>query len=241
MNDEWNACYEPKYGMSTSDFQNMFCKSCNNASCVRSEGVTALKIKHNLSMLSPIFAPLSDPRRGDIPDFQDRFQEAMRIEVSTKKNDWSVPTPEELVNAAQEVIQQVQSFQVPSDTERDKTYQVMRYPDGTWGCNCPAFTFGRTVPCKHITDMQQGQLIQPKHFQKEATVEAPPPNLGKAIYPTLKNTPAQVMPDNTVPRPAERRVVEAPKAPPAADPWAAPVKKDVIIPVGGRIVLKGGG
>lgn len=238
MNDFWSGCYDPKMGMDADQFRQTFCNRCNNSNCVRSEGETARKIKHNLAMLSPVFADPNDPRRLAIPDFQNMFQEAMRIEVSSRKNDWSIPTAQDITSVAQEVLEQVQRqvFEVPSESDPKKTYQVVQYPDGTWGCNCPAFVHGRTVPCKHIQDLQQ-----PKHFEvtakEEPVVEAPTPNLGKAIYPPSKNTPSQIMPDNTIPRPAERVAKVAPK--PQVDPWAAPVKKDVIIPVGGKIVLGG--
>ena len=125
-----------------------------------------------------------------------------------------------------------QVFEVQS-SDKTKTYQVT-LQDDVWTCDCPAFVMGRARPCKHIQDVQSKQQKQPAPPlpQKDPP---PAPNLGKAIYPAQKNAPAP-QPQIMMPRPT------APPMQQVADPWAAPnpsKRKDVIIPIGGKIVLGG--
>lgn len=56
---------------------------------------------------------------------------------------------------ARKVLKQ---WEVPSDTDPDKTYTVTNWEDG-WGCDCPKWKFARAPKpdCKHIEAVQDGE------------------------------------------------------------------------------------
>lgn len=41
-------------------------------------------------------------------------------------------------------------FEVPSETNKDRTYIVRLFTDDSYRCECPAFVFNNFKDCKHI-------------------------------------------------------------------------------------------
>ena len=270
MNDYWNDCFDPAMGMSPDTFKNTFCKVCRNPECSRSSTqrmAWTQRMKTQMERLfeNPKFADPNDPQYQDIRkvDFPSAVQEAMRLEITDRRGDWSVPTKAEIANLASEMVAKTGAPQAPPspvvlqsfDIEGDQgvIYEVACVEHGTtvrWTCTCKAFEFGGGKPCKHITyaqslppeDAPEPEAEAPARFQgapKQATVPSGPQ---APFFPAKSNIPVPpggIMLDGTKPIPPRDRV--DPRAKPEVDdPWAPAPPKPTVIPVGGKVVLGGG-
>ncbi len=62
---------------------------------------------------------------------------------------------------------------VRSSRDPSRFYLVALNPRGYWECECPAATFYRSRPCKHVAAVVKsgvGLVAQPKHRPAPATV-----------------------------------------------------------------------
>lgn len=242
--DFWNECFDPAAGMSPNQFTTTFCRVCMNAECERSaaDGTSWFKrmsTQEDRLLNNPNFADPRDPRYRDIAhlDFRSALKEAIAIEISERRGDWSVPTDAEVaIEASRVAAGQGMSYPaektLPPEPEptppappfdagdgivlrvtvrgQSGDYEVTLNDDGAWACSCPAFKFARANPCRHIQ-------------QAEADLEggAPPP---QATAPA----PAPAAP---VPTPAPA----APSGfrPPPVPPGARPPLRNIPMPSGG--------
>ena len=102
MPDLWNECFVPSMGMAPNDFEKMFCHQCRNPVCDRSAGSGLRWLKRIMTQKerlldNPKFADSRDPKFADIRsvDFPSALREAMKIEISDRRGDWSIPTEED--------------------------------------------------------------------------------------------------------------------------------------------------
>jgi len=132
--------------------------------------------------------------------------------------------------------------------------------DPEWTCECRAFKFGSARPCKHIV-YAASQAPEEEQLPTEPTPPAgPPPSKFQnrppgapapvpPVMPRLPNIPVPaggVMIDGSKPPPPTSAARTAPADPWSATPtkpvdttWTTPKKKDVVVPVGGKVVLGG--
>jgi hypothetical protein len=111
--DLWDTCYdgEAQKIISPKDFRDQFCSQCLNAGCRNSRAagskwVQRMLTQEDILLNNPRFADPNDPQFAEIRgmDFQDMIRQALAIEVSTRKGDWSVPTDAEIGAAAAEMV-----------------------------------------------------------------------------------------------------------------------------------------
>ena len=113
--DLWDTCYEGEHRSlkSPEQFKNEFCNACMNVGCRNSRGAGT---KWNQRIISqeerllnnPQFAPDNAAQVLGLPDFKNMIQEALRIEISTKRNDWEPVSDVEVGRAAAEMLGVVQ-------------------------------------------------------------------------------------------------------------------------------------
>lgn len=276
MADLWIDCFNPAMNMSPKDFGNTFCRVCKNVACERSAGskakwVARVTTQVDRLLTHPNFADPMDPRYQSIRavDFPSAVRDAMRLEISDRKGDWSIPNEKDAQSLAIQMTAQptaVNPIPKPKD-ENEVVGNVLRSEDirGTngeiycvrlvetaigkpeWTCTCKSFQFGRARPCKHIeyvlgsSEPIPSELV-PKQFQKEDPVTYTP-TIAQPFYPTQPNIPMPpggVMVDGSMPPPPQLRGHKPIQN--VTDPWAVPpTKKEVIVPVGGRVVFGGQG
>ena len=111
--DLFGDCYEGEHRRlkSPEEFRKQFCSTCLNAGCQNSKGsdtpwVQRMLTQEDRLLDNPVFAPKEGALFRDLQarDFQSKVREALAIELSTKKGDWSVPTEQEVGQAAAEVL-----------------------------------------------------------------------------------------------------------------------------------------
>lgn len=247
MTDEWKVCFDPKMGLSPNDFEQTWCRVCRNQECTRAKGsqtswLQRISTQVDRLLINPKFADLSDPKFQDIRsvDFPSAVREAMRLEISDRKRDWTIPTEEEATQMAQEMVAKtlqpieslpekvppeppeksplevIQKFSIRGTKGDDYDVSLVKGDKGPeWTCTCPAFQFGKARPCKHI-EYAEGLLEE----EAEAPVSPPEPAL-PATPPPLR---FQTQVASTVP---PRPPVKAPYFPPM---------ENVPMPTGGMMV-----
>ena len=270
LNDLFDGCYSEEHQKlgTPEKFEETFCRRCRNAECRRSaigesRWVQRISTQEERLLIHPRFEDPEDPRFKDVVDkkFLDKLQEAMALEVSSRRGDWEIPPPD-VVEMAVKAMQTPDPthFEAPQDKAgvvwegtvkgslgRMYTIKLTREEGGTetWTCTCPAFTHGTVGPlgCKHI--------IEARGLYAEQT--APP----------VENPPQPRMPVRTgapkvlsVPQagntrfPSEGMMIDGtptsptPSVQPPSDPWASPnppVARGTVVPVHGKIVMGGGG
>ena len=107
MNDFWNECFQPDMKMSPDVFAETFCRRCQNPDCKRA-GWYKSKFQHRITtqvdrlLDNPTFADPNDPRTAHIRsvDFPQMLREAMKLEISSQKGDWQIPTEADAVAMA---------------------------------------------------------------------------------------------------------------------------------------------
>jgi|GEM_PF-1741531 len=110
MADLWNECFVPSMEVSPNDFERMFCRQCRNPTCDRSAGSGLRWLKRILTqedrlLSNPKFADPNDPRFKEIRsvEFPSALKEAMKLEISDRRGDWTVPTEADTMRMAAEM------------------------------------------------------------------------------------------------------------------------------------------
>ena len=277
MNDDlWGECFDSQMGMPPKTFEHTFCRVCINPKCVRSAGSGSSWTKRMSTQRERLFDPSliadpNDPRFAhlQVVDFPSAVQEAMRLEISDRRNDWSVPTSADVRQLAEEMAGGLPptTHPTPEPTPEPKVeapvlqrhqirgskgdvYDVTCVSvDGKpqWKCTCKAFEFGAGAPCQHIKyastlPPEDAPEASPSRFQAGPPKPATMPTGARApVYPTAANIP---MPTGGV-------MVDGSAPPPPAqrqastqpadfDPWAPPPPKPKVVPVGGKVTFGGG-
>jgi hypothetical protein len=110
--DLFSNCYEGDHRkLSPEQFQAEWCGKCLNAGCRNSRGselkwVQRMLGQEDLLLDNPKYGDPKDPRLQQYAeqDFKDMLHQALTIEVSSRKGDWSVPTEAEVGAAAAELV-----------------------------------------------------------------------------------------------------------------------------------------
>jgi len=272
--DFWGECYDPAAGMSPNQFAGTFCNRCLNQECGRSaaEGTSwfrRVSTQEDRLLINPNFADPRDPRFRDVAnlDFRSAMKEAIALEISDRRGDWSVPTDAEIAIEASRVATGQGMAQPPAPpgppepeppsdgivlrvTVRGQTgdYEVTLNDDGAWACSCPAFKFARANPCRHIqqaeADLESGDRQEAATAPAPSPPPPPPPPSGfrppppAGARPPMRNIP---MPSGGVMVDGTAPPPNRPASPPtpAADPWALP--PDKAPPLKGTVVVPVGG
>lgn len=111
LRDLWGECYAGEArAVPPEQFKQTFCAVCQNGGCKNSRAAGTLWSKRMATQVedlltNPKFADMNDPLFREIRslDFQDKVREALAIEVSSRKGDWSIPTETEVVQLAAEL------------------------------------------------------------------------------------------------------------------------------------------
>ena len=228
--DLWDTCYEGEHRQigSPDQFAQMFCSRCQNPGCTRSLGSRTkwqhrMDTQEDLLLRNPRFAEEDDPRFRDIrdQDFNDAIREALAIEVSNAKGDWSIPTETEIATMAASVVGFVPppvygnaknpAPETPTPPEPPKppppakseveewsvkgdkrANYTVRKTDEEWSCTCQGFIHRKA--CKHIEDVKR---------QYDRSMPPPPPvapvEIGPLKMPDAEAW-AQAMSRNLIPR-----------------------------------------
>jgi len=204
----WETCYEGEHQKigSPEQFAQMFCSRCQNAGCNRSQGSRTkwqhrMDTQEDLLLRNPRFAEEDDPRFRDIrgQEFNDAVRQALAIEISNAKGDWSVPTEMEIATMAASVVgfvppptynkpeaapveppkppeppppnAEVEEWVVKGDKKNDYT---VRKTNDEWSCTCSGFVHRRA--CKHIEDVKRryDRTRPPPPPVQEAPIEVGP-------------------------------------------------------------------
>jgi len=102
--DYFGECYAPLQGkVKAEQFDYNFCRVCKNLECVRagwaeSNWVERMSTQVDRLLDNPNYADPRDPRFNRVRehDFPNLLQEAIRIEIVNQKNDWSIPTQQDV-------------------------------------------------------------------------------------------------------------------------------------------------
>lgn len=246
MADLWGNCFEPGMNMPPKEFERTFCRVCRNQECDRSAGSKLLWVQRMTTQVdrlfeNPNFADPNDPRYADIRavDFPSAMREAMRLEISSRNNDWNVPSDEDASRMVAEMAARVapnlskptpvlEPLPVVDDVDDEVLGQVLRSYDirgaseiykvtlverivgrPDWACTCKAFEFGRARPCKHIEYA----------MQLPAEPVTAPPQGGTESVPLPPVKPATLPPQKP---PKGFQATDAPPPKPVPSPQAAP-------------------
>jgi hypothetical protein len=276
MGDLWNECFTLEAQMTPQQFETTFCQICRNGICDRSaaNGVQWLKrilTQQERLLDNPHFADPNDPSFASIRerDFPSTLKEAMRLEISERKGDWSVPTEIETNAYALEMMgivspapSEPKGFQAPEIEVKDEDRIIRRMTvqgstkgssytvtlwnlEGkeTWSCTCKAFEHGRANPCKHI----QAVMSNAPEESEEPKPEDSKPSGPVVTPPRFQNAKQMPLPKmSNIPMPTGGLMVDGSKPPspnrvvePKADPWAATPTVAKVVPVGGKIKMGG--
>ena len=113
LRDFWDSCYssEHRQSLKPEEFRKTFCEQCMNTGCQNSRGSGTAWAKRVLTqeerlLRNPRFSEPGDPRLRRISemDFENLLQEALSIEISEARGDWSIPTPQEVGREAAVVL-----------------------------------------------------------------------------------------------------------------------------------------
>jgi hypothetical protein len=266
--DLWDSCYEGEHRRikSPEQFKNEFCSACMNVGCRNSRGAGT---KWNQRIISqedrllnnPQFAPEDAAITLGLPDFKNMIQEALRVEISTQRNDWEPVSDADVGRAAAEMLGIVQpsvakpkGFEPEVPPEEPPEPEETREKLGQWKVKGDSVdergnrrTYvvtqyqdgewsctcpSRENPCKHSRGIQNRLSPQPKEPDSPRPDPVVPKPAPRSSFPTSMNTPA---PDGGVM--IGGGPPPAPKPP--VDPWEPTAPKVKKIEVGGRVKFKG--
>lgn len=219
--DLFGECYsgEHKELLSPEQFRDQFCRVCRNTACVNSglgQSRWQYRMDHQVESLleSPQFADPQDPRFKDLASmqFEDAFQEALRLEISSERGDWEPVTTQDMVAAVGDLVRapQPKHFEEEEEGEEDaadvlwrgdfegrkgQTYTVtLASIKGAevWSCTCPAFVYRTAAPegCKHILDAQREASMEVVENPEPAPVPPSATQPGTAQQPTMAEDPS---------------------------------------------------
>lgn len=265
--DLWDSCYEGEHRRikSPEQFKNEFCSACMNVGCRNSRGAGT---KWNQRIISqedrllnnPQFAPEDAATALGLPDFKNMIQEALRVEISTQRNDWEPVSDADVGRAAAEMLGIVQppvekpkGFEPEVPPEESPEPEETREKLGQWKVKGDSVdergnrrTYvvtqyqdgdwsctcpSRENPCKHSRGIQNRLSPQPKEPDSPRPDPVVPKPAPRSSFPTSMNTPA---PDGGIM--IGGGPPPAPKPP--VDPWEPTAPKVKKIEVGGRVKFK---
>ena len=269
--DLLDGCYDGEHRklLAPEQFRQMFCDVCLNPGCRNSRGAGS-KWSHRMLtqedrlLNNPDFAPEHAAEVMGLPDFKDMIQEALRIEISTQRNDWEPVTDAEVGRAAAEMMGVLppspSGFQKPKEPEPEPEPQS---PDpepeeveGRWRVrgdskdssgNLRTYTVtlhkdgewecscpSTKVPCKHVQYIN-GRVNSAPRIQPEVHKDP--------VAPTPAPNRRVVPPPQqfNTSQPQGGIMIGGPQQSPATqepeDPWAAPKIKERKIGVGGTVTF----
>lgn len=226
MNDFLEACLDdisgPGGDRDYRAFQETFCARCRNPQCVHAKWAKdrfSARVSTQVDrFFNPNRAEQGDPRYAQITDFQNLLREALRLEVSARKGDWSVPEIP-ITDGLSEVAHENTTNAVDTAVRNLARAKGGEEPD--------------------LPDPAEAFVEEAEALLEESP--KPPPNPTPPMSP-LRPASAPPKPGNTAPRegimigggPAPK-----PPAPPPGDPWAPKpvvqyVKPGAVIQMGGE-------
>lgn len=274
--DMFKECYagEHRQNLSPENFKHMFCRVCRNPGCVNSavgKGLWMQRMENQADRLlnNPVFGDPNDPKFQHLADqdFKDMVQKAMALEVSARKGDWEIPTPEDMQQLADEVagvtrqeptapagfqeILILWQTRVRSQSSK-QSYTVALMDDGgegQWSCTCPGFRHHQK--CSHLpiaqnrytAEQETTKTTQPSAPEPAPVVQAPTRADPVAWQQMRENGLVPVLQNTRFP--AEGMMIDGSSPPPPLnpeperDPWEAPKPKPTTVQVGSKVVLGG--
>lgn len=224
MTDELKGCMDStkelnKDGkLTVSDFQSIFCVKCRRKECVHAKGwqdqFYSRVSTQPERFFNPKLANPNDPKYSNLADFVNMVQEAMRIEIADKRNDWEIPE----IPIIDGVIQ-------PSDqTATAIVEEAVRNLSKSNGIILP---FAEEKPSEVVV----APIVEKQ--QPETKPEAPAPiSMPNQSFPKQGNTQ---MPPHGIILGGGDAIIESPQKP---DPWALPKEKGAVVKPGAKIVLE---
>lgn len=269
--DLFEGCYDGEHRklLAPEQFKQMFCEVCLNPGCRNSRGAGSRWSQRMLTqedrlLRNPDFAPDNTAEVMGLPDFKSMLQEALRIEISTRRNDWEPVTDAEVGRAAAEMMGIMPSspsgfqgtMEVPEVKEPPPVKEEPEEVEGRWRVRGDSkdekgehrtytVTLHRdgswdcscpsnTKPCKHVKYIE-GRIN---------SVPNPVPVVHEdpIAPPPVPNRRPVITPQNfnTV-QPQSGIMIGGPAPAPEepGDPWAAPAVKERKIGVGGKVTFGG--
>lgn len=220
-------CRDPRLGVSDQEFESLFCHRCRNQECTRANWGRDKFMQRVETQADRLLHPQQgDPEQyKNLVDFASMFQEAMRLEVSAARGDWSVPefpvTDGKAVKAASSI-----------DAAVEQAARALRNPRAGDQAEVPKEDQGvEVVDELNLVDDQADESPPVQAIEQEPyeppRVAPPPPRTA----PAASNVPRQ---DGMMVGGAE----PPPKAEEKADPWSVPttrtVKAGAVIRMGGN-------
>ncbi len=272
MQDLWEECFDPKLNVAPQAFSSQFCSRCTQPACSRSltsrsRWMGRILTQEDRLLDNPKFADTKDPKFRELAgmDFKNMLRQALAIEISSRANDWTIPTEDQIAREAAKVVEATRPPLVipdppaptpePSKVEQfivagsnRASYTVSKDGD-KWDCTCPAYKFSRETPqtCKHITDVQG--LTKPAPADPPAPTTPLPARFMQVQAPAVQPRanvpmpPGGLMVDGTPGAPQVRSPVQTPAQPaPVANPWALPASaqppaRGTVVPVGAKVTM----
>lgn len=136
--DLFDGCYDGEHRklMAPEQFTQMFCSVCMNVGCRNSKGAGTRWNKRMMTqedrlLNNPDFAPENTAMVMGLPDFKNMIQDALRIEISTQRNDWEPVSDADVGRAAAEMMGVLppSGFQKEPDPTPDPTPQPHPEPE----------------------------------------------------------------------------------------------------------------
>ena len=213
-----------------SDFRELFCSKCNNTSCVNRQAGDPLAVRVATQfdrLMNPMQSDPTLPKYAQISqnEWEDMTQEAMKLIISSRRNDWEVPILDGVPEAASSKNTQVVDSAI-RELAKAKGVDAPQLPE-------PSSQL-ETLPCGHPVsadpahgDTSEGAthycimceaeaLPEPEPEPRKAVVNKPPahPKKEAAYRPANKgNAPSQDGMIGGGPAPTPKK---------AHDPWAVP-------------------
>jgi hypothetical protein len=215
------------------DFQVAFCERCLNSDCKRaglSDDIWFQRISTQVERLleNPTIAPFNDPRFEEIvrQKFEDRRNNALKIELISKREDWTIPTDEDVAAYKQfkeqptlfkhepDDVQGLIEQNIPEDVQEPDTQEVV----------------SQAVP-------EPQKRPEPSTPQK---VQPPPSN--EAPFVPAQRDRRDVHAEANTPMSQSGMMVGAPpgttvKKNQGSDPWSVSSKEE-FVDLGAKITLK---
>lgn len=237
MGDFLRECNSGELKTDAKTFQDTWCARCSRKECDLAVFAKLDPMAHRQATWRERFF---NPNRADVrlpkyatiaqQDFPNLLQKAMKIEISERRGDWSVPDVP--------VLDGVTQTAEPDHT--DTVEAAVRALAGTHG-KPPREVFEETVEEEDSEEVIESFEADSEEVEPDPEpAPAPPPRSPKKnlFRPPARNVPNQggVM-IGGAPRPETR-----PKPAPETDPWAAPAKPAVrVVKPGTRIQFGSGG
>ena len=193
-----------------SDFKELFCSKCNNASCVNRQAGDPLAVRVATQfdrLMNPVQSDPNLPKYAQISqnEWEDMTQEAMKLIISSRRNDWEVPILDGVPEAAS-----TQNTEVV-----DSAIRELAKAKGVDAPELPA-------PSVEFDELPSGQVDMGEDFEEPEP--EPPPKVVKKP-PSHPKKEATFRPANKGNAPSQDGMIgggPSPKPKKAQDPWAVP-------------------